>query len=97
MSHCGHAEIYETAQPNNQAFEAEGFQYPVVVRRSSQVEIEANGSKVFEVLTPESEHWRGLQLGHSRPLLDYPIGAKQDRLRDRDPERFRGLQVYHQL
>jgi hypothetical protein len=26
------------------------------------VEIEANDSKVLEVLTPESEHWRGLQL-----------------------------------
>jgi len=35
--------------------------------------------------------------GHSRPLLDYPIGTNQDRLRDRDPERLRGLQVYHQF
>ncbi len=45
------------------------FQYPVVVRGSSQVEIEANGSEILEVLTPESEHWRGLQLDPNDRLL----------------------------
>jgi hypothetical protein len=33
----------------------------VVDRRSSPAEIEASDSKVLEVLTRESEHWRGLQ------------------------------------
>jgi hypothetical protein len=47
-------------QPSNRGLKR--FQYPVVVRGSSPVEIEANDSKVLEVLTPESEHWRGLQL-----------------------------------
>ena len=47
----------------------ETVQYPVVDRRSSQVEIEANDSKVLEVLTPESEHWRGLQLDPNHRLL----------------------------
>ena len=33
------------------------------------MEIEANDSKVLEVLTPESEHWRGLQLDPNHRLL----------------------------
>jgi hypothetical protein len=45
------------------------FQYPVVVRGSSPVKIEASDSKVLEVLTPESEHWRGLQLDPNHRLL----------------------------
>ncbi len=54
-------------QPGNRGLKR--FQYPVVVRGSSQVEIEANDSKVLEVLTPESEHWRGLQLDPNHRLL----------------------------
>ena len=33
------------------------------------MEIEENDSKVLEVLTPESEHWRGLQLDPNHRLL----------------------------
>ena len=54
-------------QPSNRGLKR--FQYPVVVRGSSPVEIEANDSKVLEVLTPESEHWRGLQLDPNHRLL----------------------------
>jgi hypothetical protein len=46
-------------QPGNRGLKR--FRYPVVVRGSSPVEIEGNDSKVLEVLTPESEHSRGLQ------------------------------------
>ena len=48
------------AQPSNRGLKR--FQYPVVVRGSNPAEIEETDSKVLEVLTPESEHWRGLQL-----------------------------------
>ena len=54
-------------QPGNRGLKR--FQYPVVVRGSSPVEIEENDSKVLEVLTPESEHWRGLQLDPNHRLL----------------------------
>ena len=54
-------------QPGNRGLKR--FQYPVVVRGSSPVEIEENDSKVLEVLTPESEHWRGLQLDPNDRLL----------------------------
>jgi hypothetical protein len=54
-------------QPGNRGLKR--FQYPVVVRGSNPVEIEANDSKVLEVLTPESEHWRGLQLDPNHRLL----------------------------
>ena len=54
-------------QPGNRGLKR--FQYPVVVRGSSPVEIEANDSKVLEVVTPESEHWRGLQLDPNDRLL----------------------------
>ena len=54
-------------QPSNRGLKR--FQYPVVVRGSSPVEIEATDSKVLEVLTPESEHWRGLQLDPNHRLL----------------------------
>jgi len=54
-------------QPSNRALKR--FQYPVVVRGSSPVEIEASDSKVLEVLTPESEHWRWLQLDPNDRLL----------------------------
>ena len=45
------------------------FQYPVVVRGSIPVEIEETDSNLLEVLTPESEHWRGLQLDPTDRLL----------------------------
>src|SRR5215212_176169 len=32
-----------------------------------------------------------------RSSFDHAVGAKQDRPRDRDPKRFRGLHVDHQL
>jgi hypothetical protein len=53
------------------AFEAESF--PISSSRSgalaSPVEIEETGWKVLEVLTPESEHWRGLQRDPTDRLL----------------------------
>ena len=54
-------------QPGNRGLKR--FQYPVVVRGSNPVEIEETDSKVLEVLTPESEHWRGLQLDPNHRLL----------------------------
>ena len=66
--HQGSLDPDSTAeQPGNRGLKR--FQYPVVVGGSSQVEIEANESKVLEVLTPESEHWRGLQLDPNHRLL----------------------------
>ena len=64
---CRHLRNSTAEQPSNRGLKR--FQYPVAVRGSSPVEIEANDSKVLEDADPESEHWRGLQLDPNHRLL----------------------------
>jgi hypothetical protein len=66
---CGHAEIYETAQLYNQAFEAESF--PISSSQTSALARWKSKRPTTECWTPKihSEHWRGLQPDPNHRLL----------------------------
>ena len=85
----GHAEIYETAQPNNQACEAEGF--PISSSRSGALARGKSKRPTRNIgcrQTHESEHWRGLQPDPNHRLL---IRRSLVRAQVGEPRKFKGL------